>query len=396
MRNFSKIVAASALLLCSSLLAGVEVVDLDLASEHREIVTDGMTAADAIIFSGAVFSREYQAVEGGVILPLAVGKNQRLHLEANIGYSDPLEEQFNIGLVHRWKVPNKDWIVGENIFLDYANSPNGNGFLGLGLGAEVLAENFEARFNYYIWDSRQPRRDCYHQSSSSSSEKLVAHDHTYQLLSSRMEHYQIFDTVEELTTEEYLRKTTETWEDVDCYEAAMRGFDVEFGIPLRIKREEYVPVPMGGKNPVIVEEVRSGQWPEKLNVWAFVGYQDFQNPFGADTSGFKGRLEWRVNSNLLLETSYHDSPWTGKGGNWYTGFRMSCALDNPDDDRGFFSRLFTPEGATTEKDRWQQRVVRDHRAHFSEREVSRSGSRVRSERRTKVSRRIIEAPRAVL
>lgn len=342
--------------------------------EPTPVYPDDLSAADAVIFSQNVFSRNFQSYGGGAIVPLLSDDRNLIHVEANFAWTDPLEEQINVGLVHRWQFPGKDWVVGENVFFDWANGPSGNGYAGVGAGAEILSPDFEVRFNYYWPDSRKS-----HLGTTTSQETTtgVTPDGDPYLTTNDNEQF--------FLNQDFIRKTTTTTEQCDFFEVPMEGFDVEAGIPLRIKKQEVVSVPVGGKNPVFVESLEESQWPANLNLWAFVGYQDHQNPHGPDQAGFKGRLEWRVNPHLLIEGTYYENPWPGIGGNWYTGFRVNCPLDDPNDNRNLVSKLLTPEAPTWEKDRWLQRVVRERRFGFAQIKKAAQDMRMVTERFTQTT-----------
>jgi len=360
----------------------------ELSDEVTPIFPEDLTPADAAIFSGATFNREIQSYFGGVSIPLLSNEKHLIMTEMNFAWTDPLDEQINIGLIHRWKFPNKDWIVGENVFFDWGNSINGNGYAGIGTGMEVLSHCFEFRFNYYWPDPRQPEiaGDFSSSSSSSTTNSLgttstttpTGAETTTQIISQVQEEEEggiVTTTVfQDTTTENFLTTTTEDFETINSfnslyrspiYEAAMQGYDIEFGVPAYCIFNFFMPRQTGAKVVMVEEEPLPNNCP---NVWGFVGYEDFQNPFGADVAGFKGRVEWRVNPHLVIEGKYHESPWPQIGGNWYGGFRVTCNLDDPNDDRGLFARLFDIDCNTPEKSRWLQKVGRDPRYRFAESE----------------------------
>lgn len=85
---------------------------------------------------------------------------------------------------------------------------------------------------------------------------------------------QILQDYGERVTTRYTLVTETSWQIFDRFEAALEGFDAEIGWRL----------------PVIEA------W---VDTRLFVGYQYFDNPFGEDYKGAKGRLEMRLFNDLL-------------------------------------------------------------------------------------------------
>ena len=340
--------------------------------EDLALYPSSLTPNDWVMFKGAEFNSDIQSYFLGLSLPLMTSENDLLFLEAQFAWNDPLDEQINFGLAHRWLLKeDKNIIIGENVFFDYNNSRNGNGFGGVGTGFEILTPNFELHFNYYWPDNRQPvigRRTTQNTERSSrfvsqtvtetpngSSRSTTETTTDQTIVSTEVPDLPpIISTstataISTTTRQPFLRNVTNLFEDTETIttrellqrEAAMEGFDVEVGTPV----------------PFL---------PDNINMWGFIGYYDFQNPFpmGEDSDGLKGRLEWRVNPNFTLETIYFDQDWPTTGGQWYSGFRFSCPLDDP--ENGLLATLFTPKPDSGFDSRWLQRIVRQRRFRFVE------------------------------
>jgi hypothetical protein len=118
----------------------------------------------------------------------------------------------------------------------------------------------------------------------------------------------------------------------------MEGYDLEVGVPV----------------PFL---------PEFCNLWLFGGLYDFNNPFGGDLDGFQGRLEWRLNPSLCLETAYFTQDRFITGDNWYFGIRGSLPLEG---SGNFLANLFRPKSNAGSDRPWLRRVRRDGRHRMTE------------------------------
>lgn len=343
--------------------------------------------SDTVFWKGILASREVQSYYLSATVPLASSDRSLLLFETQGAWNDPLDEQINAGLIHRW-TPGGNVIIGSNFFYDYNSSIRGNGYGGVGTGMEVLTPNFEMRFNYYWPDSRQPsigkasgstrnrstREDLgttrtvaasgsptstSTASSTSQSVNLGGGVLTTTTTTTTTTTRQNF--LETLTTRTRNSQSSTTRTVTPGLEAAMQGFDAEAGVS-----PEFLP-----------------DW---MNVWGFIGYYDFQNPFGPDSAGFKARAEWRFNEYLCLESTYYENAFSNIGGNWYGGVRMSCPLDGDGGFRNKLANLFVPQGDPTCSSRWLERVNRQRRFMFAESEpriteTSTSSSSIQTTRR---------------
>ncbi|MEM7393906.1 MAG: inverse autotransporter beta domain-containing protein, partial [Verrucomicrobiota bacterium] len=192
-------------------------------------------------------------------------------LDTRASFSDDDEEELNIGLVYRKLLPNDKGIFGLNAYYDARWTDGDTRWDQFGFGAELLSFDlfglfYDLRFNYYLPESGQElvdvtERTSVSQSSSSSTtasegplSALVAHGNA-------IGHNQVTTFTTRTTT-----RTTTTRFRFERFEAALEGWDIELGV--------LVP----GISDIAETRV-------------FLGYQEFDNPFGDDFEGFKGRLE---------------------------------------------------------------------------------------------------------
>lgn len=175
------------------------------------------------------------------------------------------------GLAFRQRIPDYEIILGVNAFWDAISSAQDNDFNQLGVGAEVLTRWVDARFNYYL-----PEDDIYE--TSRRTER-----HTSRSISSSPSGIRI---TERTHTRNFKR-----------FEAALEGFDSEIGF-LIPGLDRYA-------------EVR-----------IFGGYYHFDNPFGKDFEGFKGRLEARLLPGLIADLEYWNDTAL-MGGHWTAGARVT-------------------------------------------------------------------------
>ncbi|NNE93168.1 MAG: hypothetical protein HKN23_16110 [Verrucomicrobiales bacterium] len=295
---------------------------------------------------GGDFNEEIQSYWTALTLPLFFDGEQALFIEGQFTWHDPLDEQANIGLVYRRWCDVLDGIVGFNAFYDFGYSRHGNGFDGLGLGAEVLKERCEFRFNYYLPQQKQPVIGSSTMSGEAPTGRSMESRRSSSSTSTTVSNFVIPDVGTFRRTTVTTRRDTFVRDDVEferliqtilAKEAAMEGLDVEFGHQL-----------------VFLEDC--------CNLWLFGGYYDFNNPFGGDLNGFQGRLECRLNPHLTLDVAYFTDERLVIGENWYFGIRGSIPLpENGNLLAAIFDRSPTPQG-----NRWFQRVGRDRRHHMTE------------------------------
>jgi hypothetical protein len=180
--------------------------------------------------------------------------DNRLHWEEG--------DQFisSTGLGYRQMIPGREIIIGGNVFWNAVHSQNGNDLNQLGLGVEVLTKWVDFRFNYYL-----PEDDRFEIGRSSSKHSHTRFGDGGFTRVTRHNHFQEF-------------------------ESGLEGFNTEVGF-LIPGLEKFA-------------EVR-----------AFAGYYHFENPFGGDFNGFKGRLEARLLRGVTANVEYWDDAQL-MGGHW--------------------------------------------------------------------------------
>jgi hypothetical protein len=180
--------------------------------------------------------------------------DSRLHWEDN--------DQFisSTGLGFRKLLPAQEVIIGGNVFWDSIHSQEGNDLDQLGLGVEVLTHWVDFRLNYYL-----PEDDRFEVSRATSRR-----------------------TRTNASAGGFTR--TATRNEFTRFESGLEGFNTEIGF-LIPGLEKYA-------------EVR-----------VYAGYYHYENPFGSDFDGFKGRLEARVLQGVTANLEY----WNDEqlmGGHW--------------------------------------------------------------------------------
>lgn len=167
------------------------------------------------------------------------------------------------GVAFRKQLPGRDVIIGANVFYDALHSQHGNDYAQLGLGVELLTKWVDARFNYYL--PEDDRYEIGRRTSRSTNTSLSLAGITK---TSRRDHFK-------------------------TYEGSLEGFNGEVGF--------LIP----GLDRFA--EVR-----------AFAGFYHYENPFGGDFDGFKGRLEARLLRGVTANVEYWDDKelmgghWTGE------------------------------------------------------------------------------------
>jgi hypothetical protein len=198
------------------------------------------------------------------------------------------------GLIARYRVPNQDFIFGVNGYYDAVHSQQGNDFDQAGFGAEMLSRWVDVRFNYYLpEDTRYEIGRTTSVKTKTTFGPVVSDGMPTQATrpagrngiagASRL-------FTQSTVTLTQTRTKTETKRTVKRYEAALQGWNTEAGL-LIPGLDEYM-------------EVR-----------VFAGAYGYQNPFGKDRIGFKGRLEARVLPAITADVEYWEDA-SLMGGHW--------------------------------------------------------------------------------
>jgi len=230
--------------------------------EWEAPVTLGIFSGDEGVFGQADLFLPFYRYDKGL-----------LFFSPRVSASDNQQEEVNIGIGVRHLIDARcPFILGANLYYDGRWSRYNNRFDQLGVGLELLSSRIDLRANYYL-----PEQDKY-RIDSVRTETVTQRERVSQVYDNWFEPYaensQILqDYGERMTTRRTLITET-SWQVFDRYEAALEGFDAE----------------VGWRMP----------W---LEDWAdtrlFVGYQYFDNPFGDDFKGAKGRMEVRLFNDLL-------------------------------------------------------------------------------------------------
>ncbi|MCF6312518.1 MAG: hypothetical protein L3J39_08705 [Verrucomicrobiales bacterium] len=249
-------------------------------------------------------------VEGymDLLIPLLQNDNGMLFLYPRFGMSSDVDSGYSMGLGFRHYLPAIDAILGANVFYDRYASSNDNYYNQISLGLEVLTRWVDARFNYYIPDSSPNMID---------SQNVRSRSQTQTSTSSWGEAFATGYTIRQPLTTTTRTTTTTVNQLFERFEDTMQGYDAEVGV-LTPWLERYVAL----------------RW--------FAGYYSFNNSYGDDLSGFKGRAELRFSSKLAVDATYYqDEEITG--GNWLFGIRMSIPIfmENLSDGRSPFAGSFS-------------------------------------------------------
>lgn len=257
----------------------------------------------SLVTAGVQFSEHATGVFGDSITGLWSPQERDAFLFLNSRYHWEDNHQYisSIGLGFRKLLPDRNVILGVNAYYDSLHGQGGSDFDQLGLGAEILTEWFDARFNYYLPDNDQPQ----------------IRKHTWRSYDDRGDRVRVYEQ----------------------REAALQGFNAEIGF--------LVP---GLSNYV---ETR-----------VYGGYYHYDNPFGGDFDGFKARVEARLLPGVIADVEYWDDSAL-MGGHWTGGVRVSVPFSifnlatgrNPFEGAG---EMFTPRKREF-NERLSDMVERSHR-----------------------------------
>jgi hypothetical protein len=239
------------------------------------------------------------------LVPLATPHDGLLFLDPKFTLSDRLNPTIAVGIGYRHLFEGPKVILGGNLFYESDVSPYDQHYNEFGFGAEVLSRWVDWRANYYL--PEQNSRGINSKQTVSLSRKVTSSNQALgpQITSDSVSFagHNLIETTngmnETLTTTNVTdTATTHFWEQ---YESGMRGVDTELGF-LIPGLDKYA-------------ETR-----------VFGGYYYFDNPFGKNVQGFKGRLEIRALPSVTLDAAYYENKAI-VGSNWYYGIRISTPFD---------------------------------------------------------------------
>lgn len=210
-------------------------------------------------------------------------KDTLLFFNPRFSFDDGNVEELNAGIGGRTEVLRKQALLGASLFYDNRWSGSNNHFSQVGGGVELLSLWYDARANYYL---PERKRELVSEVETTES----ATDSRTQRGTPYMEGGRQFQT-RTVTTE--TTQTSRWWEQ---YESALEGFDAEFG----------------GRIPFLMDLATTR---------LFVGYQSFENPFGPDLDGWKGRAEVRFGEGLILDFEIFENEVLNQG-DFLVGLRL--------------------------------------------------------------------------
>lgn len=202
-------------------------------------------------------------------------------------------QEANIGAGYRHLFPDKNFIVGGNLYYDVRNTELDNTFDQFGFGVEFLSQWVDARANYYLPQDDVKQGDIHLQKTDTVRE-ITQHWNKPQGDGNIIEQIGwTADSTYEVTSLQHYR----------VYEQALEGFDAEIGALL--------PIP-------VVQDY--------ADVKVFVGWYDFNAELGDDVEGAKTRLEVRALPSLYVDaTWYEDEALCGS--HYSVGARASVPFD---------------------------------------------------------------------
>ena len=237
---------------------------------------------------------------GDMLVPILSSKTGLLFVNPRGTWNDADGQEFNLGLGYRQLFPEKNIILGANVFYDLRNTELDNTFNQFGCGVEFLSKWVDARMNVYLPEHGKKAADQYEVTDGTMQQY-----NDYWYAPTGQGHlitqygYEATDTF-----------STKTLQHYRMYEQAMDGFDGEIGALLPL--------------PVIQD------WAD---VKAFVGYYDYNAHYGDDISGMKGRLEIRPMPALYLDAAWFEDKDL-IGSHYSVGARASLPFDLANLSRG--------------------------------------------------------------
>lgn len=284
-----------------------------------------------------------------VLIPLYQSDGGMLFFYPKGTLGDGMATSFSLGLGYRHLLDEMGLILGGNVFFDHTETRNGSQINQAGLGVELLSKWVDARANVYLPSTHTNLYDT-------QKTRLVSSRTASQLLSQRVsgasgngafgfrDNNLVFGGGETVsvfrdTTTRTIRSMT-----VEQREAGMTGMDAELGVLL--------------------------PWVDRFaDVRLFGGYYYYDNPFGSDIDGFKGRLEIRVVPAITLDAEYYSDDRL-IGSHWYAGVRFNVPFELANLNRGV-----SPFDGFTESFRRPSEVDRSVAARMDENIMRQSSAR---------------------
>ncbi len=249
---------------------------------------------------GIHFGDQQSESFGDILVPVIQFESGLLFVNPRGSWNDSDGQEFNLGLGYRHLFPDREIIIGGNMFYDLRNTSLDNTFNQFGCGLELLSTWVDARVNVYLPESGKKTADEYTTATSKTQERG-----NYWYAPTGQGHlitqygYDVTSTYDVKTLQHY-----------QISEQAMDGFDGEIGFLL--------PIP-------VVKDV--------ADVKVFAGYYDYNSHYGDDITGMKGRLEIKPMPSLYLDAAWFEDKAL-LGSKYSVGARLSVPFDLANLSRG--------------------------------------------------------------
>jgi len=325
-----------------------------------------------------------------ILIPLYQQSDSIVFINPRVSLRDEGEVEANLGVGYRRKLPDKDIILGGNLFIDSRESKYNNRFTQYGAGFEILSNRIDARVNYYKPEDKYEligsfnteeaavdvdRSVSRRTTSSSSQNSRITRiqstgsnaDPAFRGENIVVEGQRTITTTAtdkttrtDVTTTTTTKKTTTTTRRLfEQFEGALEGFDAEIGYLL----------PLSGHAP----EVR-----------LFGGYYDFDRRLSnqEDIKGLKGRIEVRTGPYFTFDAEVFEDDKLNDT-KYFVGARLHIPLKRKGGKKLFsdLKQSFKSFRQRPVESRLTEQIIRDVRVQteesdFTENEKQREIDRV--------------------
>jgi hypothetical protein len=253
------------------------------------------TARGALTF-GYEGSEDLHTGYADVLQPLFASPGRAaLFYGGRFSIDDDQQEVQSHGLVFRYRVPDRDIIIGANVYYDSVESAYDRQYHQLGLGLEVLTKWVDFRANYYLPDQK---KETIERASVVTGEADLRTG-VLGVIPPRVATGGFFIPGRPIFGQ-FLFNSFQRRE-LSRFESPLEGLNTELGF-LIPGIDRFAEVRILG------------------------GYYHYLNPFGSDFDGFTARLEARIRKGLTAEVQYwEDEALTG--GNWTGSIRVSVPFN---------------------------------------------------------------------
>jgi hypothetical protein len=293
------------------------------------------------ITAGGKFSDHLQSGYIDAVLPFWEARNVTVFASARGTWDDNSQSLGSVGLGMRYLIPDREIILGANVFYDSIDSRYGNHFDQLGLGLEFLSRWFDARANWYL-----PDDSIYTSESFTTTSKRQRSGGTF------VEDGLIKQRFTELEERVFYKR----------FESALEGFNFEGGF--------------------LVPGV-----DRYFELRLLAGYYRYTAAFGQRYEGFKARAEARFLPGVIGDLEYWDDAHL-VGGHWVAGVRVSVPFSvenlftgrNPFEGAG---EMFRPRKREF-RERLSEMVIRSHRVMTTNSDPQQVNTETNSENSDKI------------